>query len=97
MTHTLTASFRGAKRRGNLLSDNTLLTLSFAGFEEIATSLTALAMTEYSITLAMTHTHKHTQQCHSERSEESLGEYRRSIAVLSHRSFAALRMTKYSE
>ena len=31
------------------------------GFEEIATSGQALlAMTEYSITLAMTHTHKHT-------------------------------------
>ena len=42
----------------NLLSGNTLSTLSIVGFEEIATSGKALlAMTEYSITLAMTHTH----------------------------------------
>ena len=51
----------------NLLNDNTLSTLSLVGFEEIATSGDTL--------LAMTHTHKHTQRCHSERSEESLGEY----------------------
>ena len=50
----------------NLLNDNTLSTLSMVGFEEIATSGKAL--------LAMTHTHKRTQRCHAERSEESLGE-----------------------
>ena len=45
----------------NLLNDNTLSTLSLVGFEEIATSGDALlAMTEYSITLTMTHTHKRT-------------------------------------
>ena len=36
----------------NLLSGNTISTLSMVGFEEIATSGIAL--------LAMTHTHKHT-------------------------------------
>ena len=51
----------------NLLNDNTLSTLSMDGFEEIATSGDAL--------LAMTYTHKHTQRCRAERSEESLGEY----------------------
>ena len=41
----------------NLLNDNTLSTLSMVGFEEIATSGKALlAMTEYSIDIAMTHT-----------------------------------------
>ena len=39
----------------NLLRDNILSTLSLVGFEEIATSGDALlAMTEYSISLAMT-------------------------------------------
>ena len=65
MTYT-TTSFRGAKRRGNLLNGNTLSPLSMVGFEGIATSGDAL--------LAMTYTHKRTQRCHSERSEESLGE-----------------------
>ena len=49
----------------NLLSGNTLSTLSMVDFEEIATSGKAL--------LAMTYTNKRTQQCHSERSEESQG------------------------
>ena len=37
----------------NLLSGNTLSTLSMVGFEEIATSLKALAMTDYGISLVM--------------------------------------------
>ena len=43
----------------NLLSGNTLSTLSLAGFEGIATSGDALlAMTVYGITLAITETNK---------------------------------------
>ena len=37
----------------NLLSGNTLSTLSMVGFEEIATSLKALAMADYSVSLVM--------------------------------------------
>ena len=37
----------------NLLSGNTLSTLSMVGFEEIATSLMALAMADYGISLVM--------------------------------------------
>ena len=46
----------------NLLSGNTLSTLSMVDCEEIATSLSALAMTEYSIALAITRTAPDTAQ-----------------------------------
>ena len=64
----LSTSFRGAQRRGNLLSDNILSTLSLVGFEGMLRLCSAwhtvrvrlprlvpsLAMTVYSINLAMT-------------------------------------------